>query len=735
MSSANAISPQALADSLNAAMDWPTCVPSIRVKNINQRKGILTIRTDKVLSGKAMDKEEVEELKAQIARWVCGQDNYRKSGIRQVQVYTDGYELSDLTVDHHARKAVLKKSGPTERGTIVLWASHGRYHHEDSKTGESRDVWQRAKMWQTVEDRLTTEFTTRLTTLLENAGYRVLMPRPDPRPEYEQRQAMEIGQTGVERWQEGAVYWLRDLALPTTITDYTKGESEYKNDLFCRPLWVNHLIEKEHTPVDMVLAVHTDGYDEPGDSAMVGTLAMYSDRDDNGKSTFADGRKRHHISRQLAHNIQRQIVSDMRASGIAQWPERRLRNCQYVECRVPKVPSMILEIASHKDISDAIYLLDPNYQQAIARAIYKGIVRSSEGEKAVIAPLPPHNLHMRGDTLCWSETTDTLETSARAAYYIVTDRYGREYRTEDTHTRVDTSNPSGNTYHVRAYNDGGRSDRSRLLSVAPATDKGEVLIINAFSRVSGPTWYMDSLRAGIEAGAYGIADGYNYALVGRQTEYRRDRKWVSDDDNGWGECSTEWQERVTVGNTHDYHLKHAQQWQKMGYGYRAIYYNANENDNDNDNDNEKRITNNEKLTIDPSYRCVDVILGEQEQIDPMLRKALEDYYHAGGHIIVSGAWVGQGVNITLSHWNRIRTAAADLNIATEPNPNTLYCNKVRALRKAKGEQVYGYWRENGLPAIICGNRYMIVGAMMESIDNWQQLLEYEEKKLTPTGGH
>lgn len=696
------ISPEALGDSLNAAMDWPACVGPIKVRSIRMNKGVLSVRTNAVLAGKAMDMQEVQALKRRIVRWVNGSVSSTRGSINKIQVYSDGYELDKLAIVHQPSRGVVPiKSKPTQqggRGTIALWASHGRYlKGEDAE--DARYLWQRARMWCTVEDRLTTEFSTRVATMLEYAGFTVLQPRTDPR-----KDAHTIGQSGLPTWMEGAVYHLREANLPDTVTDYTKGESEYKNDLFCRTQWVNHLIEKAHTPIDMVVAIHTDGYDEAGDSAMVGTLALYHGLE----------------NRQMAHLIQRQIVSDMRELGISHWPERRLRGCNYVECREPKTPSMIIEIASHKDISDARYLLDPNYQNAIARSIYKGIARSLYGYGTTIAPLPPRNLDAtlrNGRALItWDETVDPIEPSAQAEHYILTDNTGRSWDCRQKEMEVEIKPEQMYQFTVRAVNNGGSSAPSIALGICIADNATRhIRVINAFDRISGPVWYSDSLRAGIEPGQYGIADGYNYALIGRQTEYRRSQPWVSDDNNGWGECSIEWQHLLTAGNTHDYHLLHAEVWREQGYTVVA--------------------TCNQHLdSADATrYEVVDLIYGRQIARNQQLAIEVEHYYRQGGRVIASGSHIGTGPMLPLSSWTKLQTHTGSRSVAVEPNESTLYCNEARALVRKKDEHVVGRWQDNGLPAIIRGNRYTLIGCMLESINDWKNILIYEEKEPSITG--
>lgn len=122
---------------------------------------------------------------------------------RRIRLITDGREISDLIplalrhgVDRSQVKTFVNPSARplTERidrpfrpdsglegRHIALWQSHGLYFNQDDNTWQ----WQRARIWQTVEDLFTQSFVIPfLVPMLENAGADVLLPRErDMRPE------------------------------------------------------------------------------------------------------------------------------------------------------------------------------------------------------------------------------------------------------------------------------------------------------------------------------------------------------------------------------------------------------------------------------------------------------------------------------------------------------------------------------------------------------------------------
>ena len=77
------------------------------------------------------------------------------------------------------------------------------------------------------------------------------------------------------------------------------GGDEYKDDMKCRGMWVNSL----NTPIDLCVAFHTDGNDSGEDSTIIGTLCIYTAKNDDGKKELADGRDRYMTNRELGDYI------------------------------------------------------------------------------------------------------------------------------------------------------------------------------------------------------------------------------------------------------------------------------------------------------------------------------------------------------------------------------------------------------------------------------------------------
>ena len=115
----------------------------------------------------------------------------------------------------------------------------------------------------------------------------------------------------------------------------------------------------------------------------------------------------------------------------------------------------------------------------------------------VVQPLPVDSISLRfieGNRimLSWQPVDDPLEPTAKADQYIVYTRIGEG--DFDNGVIVDTPDyqtniPSGVvcSFKVTALNKGGESFPSEILSIGKAlNEKGTVLVVNGFSRVSGP---------------------------------------------------------------------------------------------------------------------------------------------------------------------------------------------------------------------------------------------------------
>ena len=454
--------------------------------------------------------------------------------------------------------------------------------------------------------------------------------------------------SGLPRYIEAARYWMQYSGIPDSIYNYTDSKNDYVDDYAARGIWVNYLAGGSaanphqaglNVPLHASLAFHTDAGVRKD---MVGTLLIYKDHDDEQCKTYPTGKSRI-LNRDLADYMQTQIVEDMRALYAPEWTRRQLDNSSYAEVRHPKVPAVLLELLSHQNMTDMQYGLDPRVRFTISRAMYKSFLKfihEQYGTDYVVQPLPVHGMAMSrlGEEIrvSWQSTLDVLEPTAKPSYYIVYTRTNdgdwnngvRVTKNEYTFTAE-----AGKRYDIRvaAGNAGGLSFKSELLSayIAPE-DKGNVLIVNGFTRVSGPEWWSDSIYGGIRPNSHAVPYGKGVNYIGEVYDFDSRNEWVTDDNCGWGMCYSDHMDHPTVGNTFDYSAMHGKVLAEMGYSYVTTSVDA--------------------LDSIASYDAVDVILGKQKttimgkdtsfHCMPMnLQHALTHYLQHGGRLLLAGAYI------------------------------------------------------------------------------------------------
>lgn len=771
----SAVDTQVLADSLQARYVPFSAVwsPQVKVKQVRVNGSNVTVRTNGVLGGVVFTPSELTAMRKQVSQWVLGHPRGK------VSIYSNKYELGELVPDRlQKRKSKYphyewtrpdpsnQTKGALSDRRIALWASHGTYYNK-AREGW---IWQRATLWNTVEDLYSTEYARLVVTMLENAGATVVQPRgrvDDP-------QAWETGASGLPRWTEGARYWLEHIGFADTVWNKYEGEDDYKADLQCRGLWLNYLTggsrcnpaaEGMGMPVDVCLALHTDGYDSGNDTTIIGTLAIYTDHDEDGNKVFPNGISRQ-VNRDLADYVQTQLVEDIRQTVAPEWTRRQLHNASYCEARYPLVPSLLLEVLSHKNMADMRYGLDPHFRFIAARAIYKGLLRYLCGSNAVVQPLPVHDIAVEyadgAWQLTWQPTADTLEASAMPTRYEVYQTTGEDTEwhiiatTKAPQAKIAAARGVKTDYYVVAVNDGGQSMPSAVVSAYLSTSIDSVgrpgdrpsmlppaLIVDAFDEVYGPEWFADSLRAGIVPGSFAVEDRYSVAYIGEQWDFDRQSQWLDDDNCGWGMCYRDHQGTLTIGNTHDYAAQHGQVLaaDDMSFVSRS----------------------SRTLPADLSaYSMVDIITGKNRKpLADSTVAALGRYVENGGRLLVSGSYLGnsfakvghyrvQAPRATRSgiiRWEQADTLSAQtsttntllhkvqtpqkqiFHLETRPSERQLFAEAPEGLCPADMEATrlglyedmrvgIGVARESAL-----GGKAIILGFPIEAVQEWESLLQ------------
>ena len=715
---------QELGDSLTAFTGFSRVwSPPVRVKQLRADGRSVTVRTNATLHDVRWTPQNLAALKQQVSRWVLGHPNGK------VTIYTGKTDIDELVTDLAKGSIPAGEQKDLTERNIALWPSHGLYYNADREEW----IWQRATLWTTVEDLYSQEYVKLIRRMLENAGATVHMPRAG-------LENQETGASGLPRWAEGARYWLKDKGVDPAIWDLYEG-NEYKDDMKCRPLWVN-----EHsTPMDLCLAFHTDGQDSGDDSTIIGTLVIYTAKDDDGNRVLRDGRNREKVNRNFADYIQTQVTQDLQTLA-PEWTRRQLKEANYCESRVPVVPSIILELLSHKNMADMRYGLDPKFRFAASRAVYKGILRYLNGKSAVVQPLPVEQLAIDAKGLLrWEPKEDALEPEAKPSYYMVYIQQNEgEWDVQQVNKgcQLQTTLEPGTryNYYVVAGNDGGLSFPSPMVSAfinaegnkraaingAASKQAPLALIIDAFNDTYGVEWFADSAYAGIVPGSYACEDGFSCAYIGAQWNYLRANEWIDDDNCGWGSCYRDHAGQMTVGNTRNWSALHGKALQALKISY---------------------VSATEGLArVDTTYALVDVVCGRQRQpLMDQTRSQLASYLRQGGKVLLSSdhlsavdpAWLR--ANLHASYYARQATHSGRVGVPghrvyqlfTEPNEEQLFTCTPEGLSPAgmgaKRTAQYldmrcgaavGYTNASGTPTTL------VYGFPLEAVRNFESLYKH-----------
>ncbi|HBG54345.1 MAG TPA: xanthan lyase, partial [Rikenellaceae bacterium] len=221
------------------------------------------------------------------------------------------------------------------------------------------------------------------------------------------------------------------------------------------------------------------------------------------------------------------------------------------------------------------------------------------------------------------------------------------------------------SFRVTAINRGGESFPSETVSlykVPAGEEKGTVLIVNGFTRVSAPDSFAseDTLFAGfVDQSDYGVPYLRDISYIGSQYEFRRKNGWADDDAPGFGASNADWETKVIPGNTFDYPLIHGKSFAREGYSYVS---------------SDLQAFIDVDSGIDPrDFFAVDLILGKQKQVrrggtaygmpefkafPEALQIRLTQYASQGGNMIISGAyvasdlWEPSGIDTLARHFAR-----------------------------------------------------------------------------------
>ncbi len=500
--------------------------------------------------------------------------------------------------------------------------------------------------------------------------------------------------SGYPRFTEGARYFLQWAGAPDSVYTPTECVNDYNDDYRSRGLWVNWLAGGSSmlpdakglgVPVDLSFAFHSDAGTFMGDS-IVGTLGIYS----TAGSKLGNGSDRT-ASRDYTDLVMSAIVDDVRATFEPEWARRGMWDKQYAEARSPEVPAMLLELLSHQNFADMKYGLDPAFRFVVSRAIYKGILRflaHRDGRDYVVQPLPVRSFAINNSgkdkyRLSWAARTDRREPTAAPTYYIVEERVGegafrQVAKVTEPEWTVTVTDGDIHSYRIIAGNDGGVSFPGEVLALC---NKGgrQVTVVNGFTRVSAPDWFDSGSMAGFDSSKDGgVPYLCDISFTGPQFEFDRSLPWSDDDDSGFGNSRSNYEDKVVAGNTFDYVYTHGKAIADAGRSFISSSAEA-----------------FAKAADVPA--TVDIILGKQKEIKrgrgaygtdcksftPEMQARVKDLSGKGTDFFVSGSYVAS--DLLANPYSDAVTAAADRDFAK----NVLGCD-LRAGRAA-----------------VCGSAYLV----------------------------
>ena len=403
-------------------------------------------------------------------------------------------------------------------------------------------------------------------------------------------------------------------------------------------------LEGKNVPIELSLALHSDaGYNRDGKSTW-GALSICT-------TDFNDGMLNSGVSRMASKDFARalrdNLVTDISAI-YGEFGKRYLWDRNYSETRLPEVPSAILEMLSHQSFPDMRIAQDPMGKFAIARSIYKTILRyinSNHDKPYVVQPLAPKNFSVELDdnfaNLSWTPQLDSIEPSARPTRYIVYKAEGKGGFDNGTVVRrpnCQIKMEPGKLYSfkVAALNAGGESFPTETLSALynPTATKS-VLVVNNFHRLASPQVedndYIQGFDFDKDPGvSYGLTAGWS----GKQTSFDINRMG-QETTNGLGYCGNEMIGKFVAGNDFNYVVSHARSI-ALANKYNIASCSS-------------EAVANGKVRME-NYQAVDLINGLERNdgytreyyktFTPALQKRITYYALCGGKMLISGSYNG-----------------------------------------------------------------------------------------------
>lgn len=463
--------------------------------------------------------------------------------------------------------------------------------------------------------------------------------------------------SGMPRCLEGARYYAQWAGMPYDVYSSKEGKDDYGDDINVRSLMTNLLAGGScylpdtigrNVPIELAMAVHSDaGYTRDG-KTNTGTLTICMTTLND--STFQTGLTRL-VSRDLADELLYTIPRDI-LQKYGKWKTRELYDRNYSECRVPAVPSVILETLSHQNFADMRMAQDPHFRFDLARSIYKAILRYTarmHNTRYTVTPLTPEDLQVnltnKGEArLSWTAVEDPLEPTAHPTSYIV--YTARDDGDFDNGTLFKSSNTTATiaiepdhlySFRVAAVNAGGESFPSEVVSALynPTAQK-KILIVNNFHRLAAP-----QVVDGLASQGFDLSEdmGISYGLTAGWRGYQQNMdkfQMGKEGPTGLGFTNDSLAGHFIAGNDFNYVRTHAS---AIAAAKRYSITSCS-----------SRALEHGKASLQ-GYALVDLILGlerndgytpvEYHAFSEEMRAHLRAFTSQGGSLLVSGSYIGR----------------------------------------------------------------------------------------------
>lgn len=458
------------------------------------------------------------------------------------------------------------------------------------------------------------------------------------------------------RYNMGARYYTRFAGAPDSVFNKYQGADEYREDIWTRPYMANWLSGGSvfnqanpglGVPLELYFALHTDAGYTYGDT-LYGSLGICTTNFADGM--LGDGHTRD-VSRDLTDMVISGLYRDLSPAVGRQWIHRGIWDKNYCESREPQVLSMLLELLSHQNYRDVCLALNPNFRFTASRSIYKSILKYvsfMHDRSYVIQPLPVDHFSIRTTSsntvaLSWKAVADTLEPTAVPGGYIIYKAIDDNGFDGGTYTRANSYRITLQRDHlyrfkVTAVNEGGESMPSETLAAYLSSEnKGTVLIVNGFQRLSGPETVLTDSTQGFDIlSDPGVQYKLSPILSGAQQIFTLD-SIDSEEEVSLGMGDDSMNGKLLAGNTFDYPAIHGRSIAEAGWSFVSC----------------SREAVQDGMVNLTDYRVVDLILGLQKHsaqdticnkdystFPSVLQRAIRTYLQKGGTLLCSGSYVG-----------------------------------------------------------------------------------------------